>query len=440
MSDTLAHHIDQFLTRYLVRYFRTAVSVSVDQVDNDVSQDRYLLRLHWAISGPINRLVTHLREHPQQIQTVLESRIVEDDAHVRGRLDARATAIKQIITGHPGVLVSYEPLRTYQSGPNYLLIWVLEQAWRLAKQFTDMVPIGATYGETASQTALELEAARRFDSVQQAVKQMNLTRRPAWNAVKEADRSRRQVYVLACEAYRSLQAIEEGDTNAIAELLKETLLGPLHRWQRFELLVGIGMANALSVALGETACLGFFMGGKPIVRVGDYEVYWQTRTDIWREPEPQPSEVVATRILKQYGLTEGRDRPDLVVFNRRLNDVVAIAEVKYFRRGDEEQSRALRAAVIQTVRYVRGYRDLNSLDDLLDHSVIALIRADCRQKNESKRYGVPILVDFDGLIKGDLENWAKSLVKSVRSKKSTHSGKLIVASSESFSGKSERVG
>src|SRR5262249_31393602 len=157
------------------------------------------------------------------------------DARVRGRFDARATQIRRMLTGHPTIMVCQEPLRSYNSGPNHVLTWVLEQARRLVLRFHDMLPPSASYLEVVDRCASGLETIRRFDALHQAAKQVNLTRRPSPQAVKEASRSRRPIYKLAGEAYRALQQIEAGDEAAILKLLNDTLLGPLHAWQRFEL-------------------------------------------------------------------------------------------------------------------------------------------------------------------------------------------------------------
>ena len=412
MSEVVVGGINDYITRSLLRYFRTAVVVGVERPQIDIDQDLDLLRCHWAISKPVQELVAHLREHPHEIQAVLESRVSEDSARVRGRFDARATAIRRLLTGQATVMVSHEPLRTCNSGPNHLLIWVLEHAWRLVLQFGDTLPEGASYLRAIEGCAPGLETIRRFDTIHQSAKELNLTRRPGPQAVKEASRSRHQVYVLACEAYRSLQAIEERDGDEITKLLNDSLLGPLHIWQRFELAVGIGLGLALSVALNRPMSLGFLVGGSdPIARVGDYEVHWQSRTDAWRAPPPEPTEAVISCLFKQYGLPQGFDRPDLVVLDRMADKAVAVSEVKYFSSGTSDGTDALRAAVNQVVRYARGYCEFAELDELLDHSVVALACMDNGWNPEPKPLGLPLVVDFMGIIQGQLNGWAQSLVK-----------------------------
>ena len=413
MSGDFISEINDYLTRSLLRYFRNAVAVGVERPKIDLDQDLDLLRFHWAMSKPVRELVAHLREHPHEIQAVLESRVSESNTWVRGRFDARATAIRRMLTGQPTVMVSHEPLRTYDSGPNHLLIWVLECAWRLVLRFGDILPESASYLQAIENYAPRLETIRRFDTIHQAAKELDLTRLPGQQAVKEASRSRRQVYVLACAAYRVLQAIEEKDEKAITKLLNDTLVGPLHIWQRFELAVGIGLALALSAALTRPMSLGFLAGGsEPIARVGDYEVHWQSRTDAWRVPPPEPTEAIVSSLLKRYGLLEGSARPDLVVLDRMANEVVAVSEVKYFSSHSSDDPDPLRTAVNQLVRYARGYCRFAELDGLLDHSVVALVHANNRWNPEPKPFGLPLVVDFAGITQGHLNGWAQSLVRS----------------------------
>ena len=402
--------INDYLTRFLLRYFRNAEGVGVAQPELDRERDIDLLRMHWAVSEPVRGLVNYLSQHRHEIQAVLRSRRHEDNAQVRGRFDARATLVRRLVTGHPTVTVSHEAVRTLASGPNHVLTWVLETAWRLGLRFEGLLPEDASYRETIKRTTPGLETIRRFDAVHQAAKTIDLTRRPAPQSVKEASRSRRQIYVLASRAYRTLQLIEGGNTDAIVALLNDTLLGPLHLWQRFELAVGLGVARALSVVLSLPVVLGFLRGGaEPICRVGDYEIHWQSRTRAYQQPSPEPSEALTARLLKQYGLSLGTDRPDLVVLDG-VGKAVAIIEVKYFSSEENDGTDALRGAVGQLVRYARGYRAMPLVEDVLDHSIVAVVRHEAGSIPDPKPYGLPLIVDFEGLNQQGLEPWARRLV------------------------------
>ena len=402
--------INDFLTGFLLRYFRRAVAVGVSHPDLDPERDLDLLRLQWAVSEPVRELVDHLSRNRHEIQAVLESRRLEDDARVRGRFDARATLIRRLMTGHPTVTVSHEPVRTFDSGPNHVLTWVLETAWRLALRFEDLLPKGASYRAAVERNTPGLETIRRFDAIHQAAKKIDLTRRPGPQAVKEASRSRRQIYVLACHAYRALQSIEAGDADALVKLLNDTLLGPLQIWERYELAVGLAVAGALSDALSRPVALGFFGGGgEPISRVGGYEIHWQSRTQAYEQPLAEPSEAMTAKLFEQYGLPLGHDRPDLVVLDPG-GEAVSVVEVKYTSSEESDGADALRSAVRQLVRYARGYRPMPRLEDLLDHSIVAMIRHDAGGVPDPKPRGLPIIVDFEGIVQRRLKAWAQRLV------------------------------
>ena len=409
MNQSLDQSITSYLTAFLLRYFRQAktAGMNVSRPDLDADRDLDLLRLHWAISKPVERLITHLRENPHEIATTLESRRCVDDARVRGRFDARETVLQQLLTAHPALLVSHEPLRSYHSGPNQVLTWVLEQAWRLSLRFHGLLREGATYYKEVAARAAGLETIRRFETVQRAIRQQNLSRRPGPQALKEAGRSRRRIYVLAAEAYRSLQAVENRDEAAIAELLKDTLLGPTKEWQRYELAVGLGLARALSKAHHGQILLGFFGSSEPIAQIGDYKIEWQPQNPV----RPGRTEELVAKMLKEYGFSEGYDRPDLVVIDRRTEDVVAVVEVKYSSRDKKSAAPMLRAAVGQLARYAQGYRRPLEEEQLLDHSIAALSQSDRDRNPEPKPYGLPLVVDFDSIVSGRLDSWARRLVR-----------------------------
>ena len=410
-EDSRETAINDYLTQFLLRYFRRAEEVDVARPDLDGERDFDLLRLHWAVSETMRDLVSHLSRHRHEIQAVLQSRRHEDDARVRGSFDPRTTLFRRLVTGHPTVTVSHAPVRTFVSGPNHVLTWVLETAWRLALRFEGLLPKEASYRAAIERTTPRLETIRRFDAVHQAAKTIDLTRRPGPQALKEASRSRRQIYVLAGRAYRALQLIEAGDPDAIVAVLNDTLLGPLHLWQRFELAVGLGVARALSDALSRPVTLGFLGGGaEPISRVGGYEIHWQGRTQAYEQPEPEPSEALTAELLGRYGLSLGADRPDLVVLDGD-GTAVAIVEAKYFSSEENDGADALRGAVGQLVRYARGYRPMARVNEILDHSIVAVSRHEAGKVPEPKPYGLPLIVEFEGLVQRRLESWARRLVE-----------------------------
>ena len=95
----ISDELEEYITRFLVRYFRRAISVVLLRADIEAAQDLHLLRLHWTISQAVQRLITHLRKCPHELQATLESRARQDDACVRGRLDARE---RRVVVVHCG--------------------------------------------------------------------------------------------------------------------------------------------------------------------------------------------------------------------------------------------------------------------------------------------------------------------------------------------------
>lgn len=414
MSSEREIEVNDYVSRFLLRYFRSATDLRVARPAIDVAKDRELLRHHWAISKPIESLVTYASANPHELQAILEFRRTEDNAQIRGRLDARETMIRRMVTGHPTLTVSYEPIRTFNSGPNHVLIWVLEQAWRLNLRFKNMLPEIASYLEKVESIVSKLERVRRFKAIQQATKQAPLSQLPGLSAFKEASRSRRQIYVHAASAYQMLREIEAGNPNAIADLLNETLIGPLHTWERFELAVSLGLAQALSKKTSQPILLGVLANGnkKPIIRIGNYAIFWQNRTDAYSSPKPEPSEVKVNSILSEYGLSTSADRPDVIVCDETTGEVLAIFEAKYFSSEENDGRNAFRSAVEQIVRYARGYRPFDEIDGLIDRSGIALIDATHLRTSSPKSFGVPWLIDFEQITQQQLEPWAEQIVSS----------------------------
>ncbi len=402
--------INDYIAQFLLRYFRSATQTEVLQPNLDPQQDIDLLRMYWAISESVRELVQYLSAHRHEVQAIMEFRRHEEDARVRGRFDSRATVMRRLVTGHPTLTVSHEPVRTFESGPNHVLVWVLETAWRLAMHFGNLVGAQAGQHDPIEQSASGLEKIRRFDTIRQAMAKVVLGRRPSSHSVKNALTSRRQLYLLAAQAYRTLQLIEAGDEEAILDLLNDTLLGPLEVWRRYELAVGLAISRALSAVLKQPLTFSFFGSSiEPICRIGGYEVHWQTQTDDYQTPAAEPSEEATKRIWQHYAMPDGSDRPDLVVLDPD-GQAVSVVEVKYFDVERNDGTDAIRSALTQLVRYCRGYRSVPEINQILDVSVVAVIDRGTTSVPVPKPFGVPLLVDFNGIVQRDLDSWAKHVV------------------------------
>ena len=409
IETRLDEAVTDHIARFLLRYFRAAARAAANRPNVDATQDRDLLRVHWAISPVILDLATYALQHRHEIQSVLTTALRVEDAVARGRIDARATVLHRRMTGLATAIVGHEPLRSYDSGPNQVLVWVLLQAWSLATRFATMLPAEAAYSQSVSRAVQALDQVRRLQAIAQMTGQGWATRRPTSAAALAAKRSRRELYRKAFAAYEALLRVESGDPEAITAMLRETLLGPLEPWRRYELAVAFGAAEALAESTDASLVLKFLMGLRgPIAVVGTYEIFWQSQTALAREPGLEPSERVTARILEAYGMSIAADRPDLVVVDASANAVASIIEVKYLT--GEDASDRVRGAVAQIVRYSRLYLDMDASGPLLGRSLVAV-----SQGLETVRVpspvpdDVPLIVDFEAIQHGQLSAWADRL-------------------------------
>jgi hypothetical protein len=402
----IANHIAGFL----LRYFRRAERVGVNRPYVDAARDRDLLRLHWALSPVVQNLATYVLQHCHEIQSVLTPARRIEDSILRGRIDARATLLHRRMTGLATAMVSHEPLRSYDSGPNQVLIWVLMQAWSLASRFAAMLPDSATYRAAVNAAVQSLEQVRRIHAISLMSADSSVTRRPGSAAVLEAGRSRREIYRRAREVYETLGRIESGDPEAITAMLRATLLGPLEAWRRYELAVAFGIAEALERDGQGPLVLNLLIGdtGSPIVRIGRFSVFWQTRTSFSRAPALEPSERVTQHILDVYNLSAASDRPDLVVIDDVAGVVASVIEVKYLTA--EDAADRVRSAVAQLVRYARLYHPIDETGPLLGRSLVAVNQGiDAITAPSSIPDDAPLIADFAAIRRGQLAAWAHRL-------------------------------
>jgi hypothetical protein len=402
--------ITDHIAAFLLRYFRTAASASVKRPYVDAARDRDLLRLHWAFSPAVRSLAIYVLQHRHDIQSMLTTTRRIEDGMVRGRIDARATLLHRRMTGLSTAMVSDEPLRSYGSGPNQVLIWVLMQTWSLGMRFAALLPASASYRESVTATVQTLEQVRRIQVIALISADASMARRPGSAALLEAGRSRREIYRRARDAYETLLRIEAGDPEAIATMLRHTLLAPLEVWRRYELAIAFSIAEAFTADGERPLVLNLLMGntGTPIVQVGRYAIYWQSRTNFYKPPEIEPSEVVARHILDAYGLSASSDRPDLVVIDSERGEVAAVIEVKYLTA--EDASDRVRNAVEQLVRYARLYYPIEGTGPLLGRSLVAVSQGlQGIAVPEPLPPGVPMICDFAAIRQGLLGAWVERL-------------------------------
>lgn len=396
--------IVDYAASLFLRYFGSIAQIGVHRPSLHLERDRELLQLHWAVSPVVLELAEYVLFHRHEVQSVLDSAIRVEDGIVRGRLDPVASINLRRLSGMSTAVISLEPVRSYASGPNLVLLWVLTHAWKLASRFIGLLPESAPYRASLDKVVRRLSAARRIQPIMKILDQMKAGGRPSANAVLEAGRSRRSLYRKAARAYRCLIRIENGDAEAITEVLGATLLAPLEPWRRYEVVAGYAVGEALAEASQSQLSLGLLVGDNrlPLCSAGRFAVYWQWATGYYRSPPQEPSEVLLQEVLDAYGLSTSSDRPDLVVVDQTARRVVAVIEVKYL--SGEDASDRMRAAFGQIVRYARGY----SSDDIYPFlgQCLVIVSQGLSKGHKSYSRTTPLVADFEGITLGALQEWA----------------------------------
>lgn len=401
--------IVDFSAGLLLRYFRGGTPLEGGAPRLNQRRDVEILKGHWALSAPVRSLVAHLLDRPHEAQALLAYREQVDDAIARGRIDARKSWMHRKQSGMPSALVTYEPVRSFNTGPNMLLAWVLREAASYTARLLAWQAPTSAYLPMIEAAQTNMRKVQRIEALREPLRAVSLGQRPNAGAVRNSARARRQVYRLAAEAYRVLLGIERRDLCAMERIARTALIGPLEEWRRFELAVGLAAGEALGRASGvfpQLHLLGADSAG-PIVTAGRYAIYWQQVTRHHVAPTLEPSELATRAALADYGVAVGTARPDLIVVNRDLDAVVAIVEVKYI-AGDTATVR-FREAVDQVVRYGRSYGPTVARDALLSRSLIALSRSAPTRVGYAA--SAPFAVDFDALRQPHgLDAWAASVL------------------------------
>lgn len=400
--------VSDFAAGIFLRYFRSGILLGSDSPSLDVARDIESLRAHWAMSAPVREFVQYLLAHRHEAQALLQFQRRADDVVARGRIDVRASVIARRISGHPSIIVSEEPVRSFHTGPNQVVAWVVHMAAIHAERLFSMQPKNSPYAALIEEALAEISAVKRLDALREPLKHVRVGRRPGPNAVRDAARSRRLLYRYAIVAFATLTGVEAGDEAALSRVLRSTLIGPLEEWRRFELAVAAGIGEALSAELGMPLHLSILdtRPGRPILRCGRYSVFWQSGGGLYVPPVPEPSELQLEAALAAYGMAAAADRPDLIVVDEEAESVAAIVEVKYL-AGDTANAR-FREAAGQIVRYGRGYCDGANLPQLIRRSLIALSREAPQLIDDTA--DAPSAVDFAGIIDGRLRLWVRKFL------------------------------
>lgn len=386
-----------YLVRILLRYFRGGAhqQISAPQIHES---DYDLLLFQWSISSKVHDLCLYVARNTHELRAALHAHIASSNSGIRGRIRAADSIVLQERTGDPSNFVYEEPFRSYDAGPNRLLGWVLTYATQLARRFRSLLPIEAAYYTIAVERLRVIEDARRVLPFAAMPLRM-----PTADDIRSARTSRIMLYRKAVAAFDYLNAIRRLDPQALEGLLRDSLIGPMERWRQFELALALAMAQAIAARTSFEISLRSIVPGTAdsIIDVGPYAIRWQQPGPGFLPPMLEPWERRAREILQGYDAPLGYERPDVVVFDRRTDRVVAIGEAKYFDSDDWKDR--LRDAVSQIIGYARGYEQQQDVNELLGRSVIALWRHGSALKPQSNS---PCVVGFDGLRHG-LEKWAE---------------------------------
>jgi len=388
-----------------LRYFRQGTLAGAESPHLDLARDMDLLRAHWALSEPVRAFLSYVLTHRHEAQSLLQFVRRTDDAVARGRIDARGTMLARRVAGHPSLVVYEEPVRSFNTGPNQVVAWVVHTVSTYAARLFALQPAGSAYAQLVEETMADVTAVKRLDALREVLRSVAVHRRPGPGALRDAARSRRMIYRLAIAAYDTLARVEAGDEEALLGVLRGTLIGPLEQWRRFELAVGLGIGEALSAETDEPMNLALLgkTSGAPIISCGRYDIFWQGGGGLFKPPAPEPSEVRLQTALTAYGMQLSADRPDLVIADRQAGQVLGIVEVKYL-AGDTASAR-FREAAGQIVRYARGYAPESGINGLVRASLIALSRETPVLQDE--KAAAPRAVDFAGLTDERLRLWVR---------------------------------
>jgi hypothetical protein len=400
VDDTIV----DFSTAILIRYFRKGMAVTSHAPRLSLQRDIEVLRAHWALSQPVRDLVQYALANPHEVQRLSSFTIRVDDAFARGRIDARKTWLHRLQSGLPFAIISEEPVRTFNTGPNFVLAWVLKQAANHTVRLMALQGPQSPYQSSIHEAQLQIRSVLRVE----ALRAVSADSPPSPSAVKMALRSRHNIYRLAARAYLLLQGLEHGDPDALRVVIQSTLFGPLENWRIFELAVGLGTAEALAQEINAQLEINVLAAGfsGAIATVGKFDIFWQQKTDFYTPPALEPSEQATRDHLAKFGITIGTDRPDFVIVDRDVGAIRAIIEVKYV-AGDGSETR-FREAVEQVVRYSRGYGNSAAAAAIVSRSLVAISK-DAPKLLESGS-GALSSVDLDGMVNQNaLASWATQL-------------------------------
>jgi hypothetical protein len=412
VSD-LREHVTELCLSGLLRCLRSKATSGMQLSFNkplDTLNDE-LLRLYWALSSGIEHLASTVVQSARRLTTSFTFEEVERVGEITGSVNASASVIAQARTQNPAIFVVTEPNTTALSEPNHLVAWVLSEALSilLAARRTHR---DLNKFEWFNSRVSLLEQSLRNEVLAEVIATRVGRRRPGRAVLRAAAKARVPIYQEALELYHLLEAIENGQQEAICECLSSTIIAHLEYWQRLELATALLAAETLGRYSGKAVNIYFpIVTGRPIATVDNFSIYWQYPIPRRDYGQLDLAELWASEIASFLGVSNSSTRSDIAICCDQ--QVVALFECKYF-ENPKAASEAILDAANQITRYARDvYPDsLPDAEQLIGRSCIVVA-----DRGDYAEVTVPhaghrsiYFTDVRGLSSNSLRCWAIDLL------------------------------
>ena len=129
--------IQESITEALLVYFRRGGRLEnpVTRVTEEFPTTPHLLALHWAFGAEIRHLLSRLIERQGEIES--SSDLVREQAsgRIRGSVMWPATLARRRATSDPAITLYRDVRRTYETGPNKVIRYVVERALNVLEPY-----------------------------------------------------------------------------------------------------------------------------------------------------------------------------------------------------------------------------------------------------------------------------------------------------------------
>lgn len=177
--DARDQAISDYAAGIFLRYFRQSTQTGADTPHLDLARDLDLLRAHWAISPPVRKFLRYVLSHRHEAQSLLQFERRMDGAVARGRIDARGTMLARRVSGHPSLVLYEEPVRSFNTGPNQVVAWVVHMVATYAGRLFAQQPPNSGYAGVIEAAMADVTAVKRLDALREPLKAVAV-HRAAW--------------------------------------------------------------------------------------------------------------------------------------------------------------------------------------------------------------------------------------------------------------------